>query len=235
MKVRYIIAIALLAISNLSVGQGVEGFRLNGRIAAAVPLGTLAETGTDALQTGLASPGIDFNTGFELFLTKVIDLGVRVGYSVYQVDDQAFNDVFINEWGFDPQTNTTSYQNIYFLGGGGLNIPVIKEKFDIQPYMYAGLGIFKSAGKEAFGTDNGIQYYYSNESNYQPSLHLQPGASFNIYINDFAEFQVYSEYNHSDITVEETIQAQEASSPVNQDVDYSLSAIHVGAGLTFRF
>lgn len=227
--------LVLLFSTNVIVAQKIEGFRINVRAALAEPLGDFANNDEAAIDNGFARTGLDVNMGVELFVKKWLSLGVRGGYSLYQLDDSNLKDTYKNKWGFSPEANTTPYQNIYVLGGGGINIPVVKEKFEIQPYMYAGLNIFKSAGKELFGNSNGVQYFYSNESNFQPGLQLQPGMSFNVYLNNFAEFQVFSEYNHSGVTIEETIREGGVNQISNKKVDYSLSAMHVGAGLTFRF
>jgi len=240
---RIYLTLLIVFLSCSAWAQRFHGFRISVNVAFAQPTGDFAsEDGLDPLTTGFAQYGIDAGMGVELFLTPRISLMGRAGYALYELDHAEMEDKLRENISFDLSElalETTPYQNIYALAGPTYNLPLVKERLVLQPYVIGGLGIFRSSKKEysLVGDMPDELLIYSNDTEVEPGFMWNPGLAFNYSLLSFVELRLFAEFMQAEYQVTERSLTQTAGTEVRADSDltYRLQAMNFGVSFNVHF
>ena len=239
----YLYTIFFLFIALTTNAQRFKGGRLGTQIGVAIPTGTFADVDDPYNRSnGYASTGLDVTVFGHLFLTKHLSLGLRGGYSLFEIQDTKLIEQ-IRESENDLITiRTTPYQNLSLSGVFGYSGYIIKEKLDINPYLGVGIGVIRTSDREINVSDTTgvVLLDYTKNSEIDLSLQLTPGLAFHVSLLSFLDLRFYGEYVFSDHKLTETSTTRTPRDNTTmlvetKAVDYELRAINIGGGLSLRF
>lgn len=231
----------LLVFSSISLAQSFEGYRFSAWFAAAIPMQQLAaqEAILDGSK-GFAEAGFETGISAEFFISKHWSMGMRGGYAVYPIDI----DRYAKQIQVPPQgsyaLSTTPYQNMHITGLIGYTIASKNEKFEFNPYISSGVGLFKTSKKEfsVLNQNEDVIFSFKNDEEISSSLLITPGVSFNFALLPFVYMRLFGEYNMADYRITENhfIFRQNTEPQIKSTVvGYYHRALHTGLALSLRF
>jgi hypothetical protein len=235
--------ILFLLVALVANAQRFKGGRLGAQVGLANPVGSFSNADDPFYKSnGYASTGLDVTVFGDLFLTDHLSLGIRGGYSLFEVQDSELEER-VNASGSELITiRTTPYQNLNLSGVFGYTGSLIKDKLDINPYLGVGLGVIGTSDREIAirDTTGAILFDFNKQSEINPSLQVTPGVAFHIALLSFLDLRFYGEYVFADHKLEETTTTRRPAdnntiTVMNQTVKYELRSINIGGGLSLRF
>ena len=237
MKHALVILFSFLSLGVLA--QKYNGFRLSANMGVSTPVKPFNSTVEDDFMKGHASSGIDVGFQGEVFLSKKWSTLLRFGYNLFEVNDEAIKRDAYPANPDNVELSHTPYQNLYISGGASFNQPLIKNKFDVQPYVLAGINLFKNAEKDYAVQNNAgeeVERFNSNAF-VDPGLFFNPGVSFNYAVLSFLELRFYTEFSGSDHMIDLDISSIKNNTTVTEtrEVEYNLRSVNTGAALSLRF
>lgn len=240
---KYFYTIFFLFITVAVYAQRFKGGRLGTQIGVAIPIGTFADLDHPYDRSnGYATTGLDVAVFGHLFVTKHLSLGLRGGYSLYQIQETKLVEQIQESQRDIITVRTTPYQNLNISGVFGYSGYIIKEKIDINPYIGIGLGVFRTSDRELTVSDTTgvILFHQVKNSEIDPSLQITPGLAFHISISSFLDIRLFGEYvisNHKLTETSSTLTPQNNTTMIveTKAVDYQLRSINIGGGLSLRF
>ena len=250
MMKRSLLLVVLISAVCTVQAQRFSGFRLSMQAGLSFPMenyssmaANLSEPG-EYLTSG-ADRGFDFNLNGEIFLSEKLGLLVRLGYALHEIDENRLQNSVREYWQTSDESaftsmSTSPYQNLYLAAGFGYSIPFIRERFDVQPYVYGGFNILRTASKnyEIAGENEGEVYRFNSESEISPGIIVMPGINFNLRLMPFLELRVFGELAGANHRADADIEAIEGSADpmiTKEEINYEIRYLNTGAALSFRF
>lgn len=236
--------ILFLFVAIAANAQRFKGGRLGAQAGVAIPIGAFSNTDDPFYKSnGYASTGLDVTVFGDLFLTEHLSLGIRGGYSLFEVRDSDLEERLNISEGELITIRTTPYQNLNISGVFGYTGTLIEDKLDINPYIGVGLGVLGTSDREVTirDTTGVILFDFNKQSEINPSLQITPGVAFHIALLSFLDLRFYGEYIFANHQLEETtttrrlVDNNTIISVMDQSVKYELRSINVGGGLSLRF
>ncbi len=227
---------------TLGFSQKFSGSRIGFFTGLSTPVGAFSEKDNPLDESkGYATTGLDAGAFGDLFLTKHLSLGIRGGYTIYEVSESDMLLRLQEERGDNISLRTTPYQNLNLSGVLGYTAYLVQDKLDINPYFSIGLSVFKTSDRRYTQLDSlGLQTWdYHLSSEIDPGLQIIPGLAVNYALMSFLDLRLYGEYAYANHRLEETsvtTTAEENTRLVKtRAVDYYLRAFSIGGGLSLRF
>ncbi len=179
------------------------------------------------------------NTGFDIHLTgeryfeNRFSLILRMGISLYPVNEDKLKNTVVPCNPEAVMTEKSPYQNFSFLVGGGYTFLLFQDKLEIQPYVYGGLGIFRSSW---FVLEEGNkQAVYKGDVGL--NINAVPGLKVAVPLGNFFELSLFTEYVFGRYNTTENLQISDNGKDTTNEmnVTYRLQSWNAGLGFAVRF
>jgi hypothetical protein len=233
--------VGLLIVAS-GFAQKYSGARMGFFAGLSTPVGAFSDSDNPLDESkGYATVGLDAGAFGDLFLTKHLSLGIRGGYTIYEVNESDMLLYLQEQRGESITLRTTPYQNLNLSGVLGYTAYLVEDKLDVNPYVAVGLSVFKTSDRRFTAIDSvGFQTWdYQLSSEIDPGLQLIPGLAVNYALMSFLDLRIYGEYAYANHRLEETSVTSTPGENTRliktRAVDYYLRAFSIGGGLSLRF
>jgi len=232
----FIVGLFIVTLSNAQTFQiGINGY---------TPLlfGDITESSIDNPSAGYVESAYGGNFEFMFYTKSNWGFGVKVSYSEYlkNIDNyktDLLKKLDINEDKIIMQSLFT-YRHIGFQLGASHSFNVI-GKFNIEPYIFFGAGVFTSPIEEITYFKNGKTYTQKKSITGFATINYTPGLKFQWNLIDkhlglslYVEYDGISMQEWSEETVTYTSDSFEKASTTTK---YSINSINIGGGVSYRF
>ena len=180
--------------------------------------------------------------GLELnyYLKNNLGIGLKASGAFFDRDVDAYQSDIKDKLGINDDTYNITNSYGFWSFGSELGVSYLidlSEKLQLEPYMYLGVKILVSPSSSVVYLQDGFTYTYETKKNLYPGFSYSPGVRLKWNVHKHVGLNVYAEYQgNSYMDYDERSINYSYNSLELEDVNkkYSINAIAMGLGLTFR-
>jgi len=235
-KYLFIIAFFITSIIN------AQTFQIGLKAYTPILFGDIIETDIENPSAGFVNYASGGSLDFKIYTKTDWGFGFKVNYSEYIRNIDAYKEGISKSLGISDSNmimqSLYTYRYIGFQIGVSHNFK-IKGKFNIEPYIFLGAGVFTSPIEEITYFKNNKTYTRKKTITGFATIEYTPGINFQWnFIDEHLGLSLHIEYDGKILEEwsEETVTYSSDSFNKTYDTkDYSISAVNIGIGISYRF